>query len=115
MCRVQEHPVMGTHAPGRVMSMIKQQAAMLTHHQWAQVRAALSSKSPAKPISLNADCCCRRQLLVCIKQVLVIVCTAGWHAYPAIRSPCGGVAAEEQHGSSQGCQAEREQPHRDGI
>ena len=32
--------MLGTHAPGRVMSMIKQQAAMLTHHQWAQVRAA---------------------------------------------------------------------------
>jgi len=46
MCCLQEHPVMGTHAPGRVMSMIKQQAAMLTHHQWAQVRTASPCAQP---------------------------------------------------------------------
>ncbi len=58
---------MGTHAPGRVMSMIKQQAAMLTHHQWAQVRAALCY---AQPDHVNRCIC------ICLTTACRLMCMA---------------------------------------
>ena len=49
---------MGTHAPGRVMSMIKQQAAMLTHHQWAQVCIGLRMFSLTNQIDFHSVAIC---------------------------------------------------------